>query len=396
MQYYQIKSPLSQATEVSTARFLKTISTELKEEMIPVSAQQYAAADFALLYVASGGSEGFFRQIWKDVCHKPCYILTSGENNSLAAAMEILSFIRKEGGSGEILHGTPLTIAERIRSIQAIECAYSTICGARLGMIGEPSDWLISSDPDEDELLKKAGIKLIHMPIERLKTEAEKQSYIPNELTEQLLKKSFDRAETIKALYVYGALKRICEEEKLDGITVRCFDLLGPLNTTSCLGLALLNCEGIAAGCEGDVPSLLSLLIAQSVTGKGAFMCNPSRIDPAACKGVFAHCTLPVTMPDAYDTDTHFESGIGVAIRGCFNPDTFTVFKCSGDLKQWHVQVASSEPMDFDPNLCRTQIRLNLEDPYYFLKSPIGNHHILMRGNFRTAITDIMNRINRE
>lgn len=395
MLYYQIKSPLSQATEATVARFIKTISSELKEELIPVNAQQYAAADFALLYVASGGSEDFFRKIWKDVCHKPCYILTSGENNSLAAAMEILSFIRKEGAFGEILHGTPHTIVERIHSIQAMECAYSKIRGARLGMIGEPSDWLISSDPDEDELFKKAGIKLIHMPIERLKTEAEKQSYIPNELTEQLLEKSFDRAETIKALYVYGGLKRICEEEQLEGITVRCFDLLGPLNTTSCLGLALLNCEGIAAGCEGDVPSLLSLLIAQGVTGKGAFMCNPSRIDPAASKGIFAHCTLPVTMPDNYDTDTHFESGIGVAIRGSFKPDTFTVFKCSGDLKQWHVQVASSEPMDFDSNLCRTQIRLNLEDPYYFLKAPIGNHHILMRGDFRIALIDLMNRINR-
>ncbi len=184
MQYYQIKSPLSQATETSAARFIKTISDVLKEELVQVSAQEYAAADFALLYVASGGSEGFFRQIWKDVCHKPCYILTSGENNSLAAAMEILSFIRKKGGLGEILHGTPLTIAERIRLLQAVETAYAKIQGARLGMIGEPSDWLISSDPNEGELLQKAGIKLIHMPIERLKTEAEKQSYTPNKLTE--------------------------------------------------------------------------------------------------------------------------------------------------------------------------------------------------------------------
>lgn len=392
--YYQVKSPLSQMTEESAAAFIVSVSEALGEELKRVSADEYAASDFALLYVASGGSEGFFKQIWDKVSEKHCYILTSGASNSLAAAMEILSFIHQNGGEGEIIHGTEQDIAARIRALQAVDLAYASLRGLRIGMVGDPSDWLIASRPFESALKEKLGITVVHIPVSRLAEEAEKKQYIPNTLTEELIGKAFDFGETQKAFYVYGALKRICEQERLSAVTVRCFDLLDRLHTTTCLGLAILNCEGITAGCEGDMPSLLAMMLQQAVTGKGAFMCNPSRIDPAAKKAVFAHCTLPVNMVDEYDCDTHFESGIGVAIRGHFNPDTFTIFKCSGDLSEYHVQVATSEPMDFDPNLCRTQITLNLEDPYYFLRSPIGNHHVLSRGDHRQQLIDLMDRIN--
>lgn len=44
----------------------------------------------------------------------PIRLLTSGRNNSLAAAMEILSYVTSGGGQGEILHGNPEYIAVRL------------------------------------------------------------------------------------------------------------------------------------------------------------------------------------------------------------------------------------------------------------------------------------------
>ena len=63
-----------------------------------------------------------------------------------------------------------------------------------------------------------------------------------------------DESELKLALRIYSALKALVVKYKLDGLTVRCFDLLSTIHSTSCIALALLNNEGIIAACEGDVP----------------------------------------------------------------------------------------------------------------------------------------------
>ena len=114
----------------------------------------------------------------------------------------------------------------------------------------------------------------------------------------------------------YGAFRRLVERYQLAGVSVRCFDLLTLVKNTGCLGLALLNANGIFGGCEADLPTLLSMSILGTVSGQHAFQCNPSRVDRAANEIVFAHCTLPLDMPEKYHLGTHFESKIGFAGGG--------------------------------------------------------------------------------
>lgn len=72
--------------------------------------------DLALILVESGGSEHYFKQI-EDRIKYPCYLLTFGNNNSLAASIEILSYILNKNEKGEILHGSNEYIAERIKDL---------------------------------------------------------------------------------------------------------------------------------------------------------------------------------------------------------------------------------------------------------------------------------------
>ena len=147
-----------------------------------------------------------------------------------------------------------------------------------------------------------------------------------------------------KALYVYGAVKRLCDKYQLSAVTVRCFDLLDTVYTTGCLALSILNDEGICGGCESDVPALLSMAILGAVSGEPMFLCNPSRFDTKAGTAVFAHCTIPTTMLKDFCLNTHFESGIGVAVQGTFAESDCTIFKCEGDLSRWHARRAASYP----------------------------------------------------
>ena len=388
MNFYQIRSPLSQITEEKMGEYIKSLSDALGEPLECVSLEDYLQDDFALLYVASGGSEGYFLEVFDSLKDRPCYILTSGDSNSLAASMEILSFLKQHGGTGEILHGSVSAIAERIRSLSRAHRARAALRGKNIGCIGRSSDWLIASTFSPEALMQKLGIGFVQISIEELLKEIEKKDYPSNKYTEAFLSRGYDREEVLQALYVYGALKRLCEKYGLSAVSVRCFDLLDTVHTTGCLGLSILNDEGIYGGCEGDVPSLLSMLILGTVTGEQAFLCNPSRFDTDAGTAVFAHCTIPTAMLKDYTLNTHFESGIGVAVQGTLSCGPCTIFKCSGDLSRFHAQEGRITDMPFSSMLCRTQVKVHLDDFSYFLKNPINNHHILCLGSHAKALED--------
>ena len=111
----------------------------------------YGRHTLNLIFVRTGGTEGIFKGLFPELREKsdrPFYLLTSGKSNSLAASMEILSYLRQNHFSGEIIHGSPEYISSRIILLQKVEGARKKMDGCRLGVIGKPSDWLISSYAD--------------------------------------------------------------------------------------------------------------------------------------------------------------------------------------------------------------------------------------------------------
>ena len=392
--FYQIRSPLSQMTDERMKRFIRLLEQELGEELRQVSLTDYLRDEFALLYVASGGSEGYFLEVLEQLKGRNCYILTSGESNSLAASMEILSYLKKRGGAGQILHGDVVSVAARIRALRSAHRAFHALHGKKLGCIGAPSSWLIASDYDADAVQRRLGLGFVQIPMEELLSEIAQNRYEDNEYTERFKSMAFDRAELEKALCIYGAVKRISERYGLCGVSVRCFDLLDTVHSTGCLALSILNSLGVYAGCEGDMPSLLSMAVLGSVSGEDLFMCNPSRFDTKEGCATFAHCTLPLTMPARFCLNTHFESGIGVAVQGSFDKGDCTIFKCAGDLSRHFVQEGQILDTPFSDALCRTQVRVGIDDFSYYLTDPIGNHHILCKGRHAQEIEAFFSLLN--
>ena len=384
--FYQIRSPLSQITEEQTMRFIRALSDTLGEELCKVDLAKYLSDDFALLFVASGGSEGYFLEVFESLKKRHCYILTSGDSNSLAASMEILSYMNNNGGSAQILHGDIGQVAQQIRVLHGAHRALASLRGKNLGCIGAPSDWLIASTYSTEAMMEKLSLGFVSIPMEELLDEIRQESYVPNEYTSLFQAQAFDKDEIEKSRYVYGAFQRLAEKYGLCGLTVRCFDLLNTVHTTGCLGLSILNSTGIYGGCEGDVPSLLSMAILGSITGEPMFMCIPSRFDTKEGSAVFAHCTIPTTMVKDFCLNTHFESGIGAAVQGSFEEGACTLFKCEGDLSRFYAQAGRIVPVPYSDMLCRTQIKVMLDDFSYFLTRPINNHHIICKGNHTAEI----------
>lgn len=307
------------------------------------------AATHQVVAVLTGGTEQKFQQLVEAgvvSLEKPVYLQASGQSNSLAASLEILCWVQQHGGTGRVLT-EPIPPAQQ-----------------RLGVIGKPSDWLIASQVDYDLVRLRLGIELVDIPIERVTSLGEVDSGVAG------------------AERIYERLKELVAEFRLDGLTLRCFDLLSTVKNTGCLALSHLNDEGIPAACEGDIPLLLTMMLCRRVTGQPGFQVNPARIE-ADGRMLWAHCTLPLTMTESHSLTTHFESGIGVGIHGELPLGDYTLVKLSADLNELLAENVKLVANQYESNLCRTQVWLQGSPALSerLLTHPIANHHLLIRGH---------------
>ena len=346
-----------------------------------------------LIYVRTGGAEGIFKALLPEMLARATeryYLLTSGKSNSLAASLEILSYLRQQGLQGEVLHGSDAYVAKRIQLLAKVQEARARLKDMRIGVIGQPSDWLIASQADPIAVLDKLGVRMEEVPMEELLVEIGKAEGDPAPADEEMAPEV--REAYPGAVKIYKALKVLVERHRLNAFTLRCFDLLTTVGNTGCLALSCFNSEGVPASCEGDVPALLSMMIAHALTGVSGFQANPAQIDVETGRILFAHCTIPFNMVENWQFDTHFESGIGVGIHGIFPEGPVTVFKVSGDLKRHFVAEGELLGNQYEANLCRTQVLLKLrpEDARYFLTNPIGNHHIIVPGRCKELFEELL------
>ena len=390
---YTLTSKLhdEEAVGAVTREFLNSL--EVDYEFKGSDYADYGSHSLDLIYVRTGGTEGIFKRLLSELqakSERPFYLLTSGKSNSLAASMEILSYLRQNDFKGEIIHGKPDYISKRIRLLAKVGEARQSLKGSKLGIIGEPSDWLISSVADKDTVMRRLGISLVDIPMQEL---LDVIAVTPQRESNEQASADAIRNALPVANQIYDALKMIVEKHQLQGFTIRCFDLLTAVHNTGCLALAKLNSEGVVAGCEGDVPAMLSMKIAQSLLGVSGFQANPASINPETGEMLFAHCTIPFNMVERYEFDTHFESGIGVGIRGYMKEGPVTIFKVSGDLSRSFIEEGELIHNQAKPDLCRTQQVIQLSHPdkaSYFLTNPIGNHHIILPGHHHDLLEGLL------
>ena len=354
--------------------------------------------DPTMVLVGSGGVE---EMVKANIDRLQPYVtlIADGLKNSLAASLEILSWMRLNNRHGRVLHGPTDFIIQGIDDYAIAHDTIDKLNGKRVGVIGKPSGWLIASNVDYQAMRERWGVAMVDVPLDEVVSgyQAVKDDEV-QDITDEFIKKAFgikepSRDEVVKAMRLYKAIKKIVEHYHLDAFTLNCFDLIPTTRTTGCVALALLNQEGIPAGCEGDEQTLLTMLAVQAATGEMTFMANPSKIlDNAAHEIVLAHCTIAPAMTDFYIVRDHYESLSGVAVEGVFEPMDMTVVKCGGrQMERYFISKAHLLECTSNPNMCRTQLHLRLDEPLdYFLERSIGNHHVIVRGDHTARLHTVL------
>lgn len=386
-------------------------------------------------YILTGGTESLFIKLFGENCSRlgNITIISDAYHNSLASSQEICTWLYNNGVQHRHIHiplHSPDATLNRLPTLlcaespapQRCECnagvaairegaeaataeattadaLVKALGGCTIGLIGEASPWLIASGIDKEALSERCGVSFREISIGTLADkylgyrELWKNHTLSAgaraELDEVLCRFSCslegDRTteDLSDAAIMYLALASICKEEHLDAVTVKCFDLLSSCKTTACLALALLNDNGIIAGCEGDIPSICTMLAIYKALGRPSFMANPASIDSDNLSIDFAHCTIPTVMVESCTLPSHFESGIGIGINGEVPLGNYTLCKLSGKtLERSLICNGRLVKGEYLSNRCRTQVRFIFESKAEFdafCKARVGNHIILFK-----------------
>lgn len=335
-----------------------------------------------LPFVLTGGTEAQILEGWDS--DEPLFLIAHPDQNSLPSSLEALARVGQLGGRGRILY---LNGPDDRAGIDEIAVAvhdlsvYLQMRRQTIGFVGPPSDWLVASMPDPDVLKAAWGPTAVPISLNRLYS-----AYTTDPDVEPLPtgESRIEIGEVAKADGIYTGLRQLIDGENLDAISLRCFDVIGELDTTGCLALARLNDEGTIAGCEGDLVSTVTMMWVRELLGEVAWMANPARVDPTSNTLWLAHCTVPPSLVLNLRLDTHYESDRGVGMHGDFAGGPITVLRIGGARMErlWLAEGGILRP-GREPDLCRTQVEVNLEDGAVdqLLSDPLGNHLVMIRGH---------------
>lgn len=346
--------------------------------------------------------------------------------NSLPSALEALARLHQDGYRGRIVY---LPSAAQGAADEAWTSLQESLKGvrvwhqlhrSRIGLVGQPSSWLVASTPSAAVVGSSWGPTLVDIDMQELLgglwgTGRFKKGEVEAAVQDMLLggaAHTHDEAEGEQegcpacgapaveaepAAKVYLSLRSLVDRHELSCISVRCFDVVTAKETTGCYSLSRLLDEQVVAGCEGDVCSALGMLWGQAMTGQIPWMANIAQVDPPNGVIKLAHCTIARSLLASHEATTHFESGLGVALKGRVPPGAVTLLRIGGKgldrlwLEEGYVLEEAAPDGAWSPNLCRTQARVSLLGGRRvvdgLLQSPLGNHVVMLRGHHKALLS---------
>jgi len=176
-------------------------------------------------------------------------------------------------------HYTQPTVRESFDTIFKAVAAFKRIWGSRLGMIGHLYPGMLDFGYDPTSMYTTFGADTVPILEGVMVTAFEEADQDEMAALRARLEKLYSREDTLpdeefaRSVQTAVALKRVVQENDLDAVTMHCQSLWQrpEIGVVPCLGMSLLMQEGTFFSCEGDVPTGLSGLILQSLSGAAFF-----------------------------------------------------------------------------------------------------------------------------
>ena len=376
---YPVASRLHDKEKVE--KIIKTYTAKLQVARV----SEVPPEGVVLILLCTGGTEDLVMEAAR--INPNIILLAHKEQNSLPAALEALAWMKRMGISSRIIFGLDDASISEIETVSRVYEITETLKNSRIGILGFPSPWLISI-PNFFRAEKCFGVKFVHIDL----------SFVLREMSCITLDRENLEVERVectkkdieKALTLYHALSCIIKREKLQAVGVKCFDLIELIATTGCLAVSFLNDTGITAGCEADIPATFVMYVMQLLTKKPTFMGNTCSVSQNEI--LLTHCTIATQLVKTYRLRSHYESGMGVRIEGTLPETPVTLAQVDAEFQKMVLAEGKilESGMNF-PELCRTQMRINVENSQDLLKKSVGNHLVLSPGKHKKILKEFCN-----
>ncbi len=350
------------------------------KQLFPELSLEFVNQDPQGIFFASGGSEE--EAIQRIGNRRHVLLLAFSRRNAFASAVEVKSYLQRKGVEALLYNlDEPKYLSDLVNRVQ-IWSKVRSFTHKKIGLIGQPAKWLVNSKPDPNNLRARFGIRLVLFPWESFDDPgnyAKSKDFL--DYYQAHGKKTFEEHSRLDSL-----VSSVWDEHQLDGISVACFPVVDQHDLTACLSLARLNAQGLPASCEGDLISLVGMLLIRSVCGQIPWMANLSGLFDKHVE--CSHCTVAPSLVDSFKINSHYETDKGLAIQGDFAQGEFTLFRMDQQFEQCFIAVGELIPGDHKPEACRTQLRLKLDqsDIQKLHHHPLGNHHLILPGNWMSDL----------
>jgi len=340
----------------------------------------------------------------------PVILVAHPGNNSLPAALEVLARLQQDGMRGRVVFlesarderglellrrslasGESYVATSSGKDSVAPRSARRPLAGRRIGLVGQPSEWLVASSPEPSLVRDVWGaetVEIVMAELERRVRTCDASSATLFARAHRSWASRVDEPEDsdlVASGMIHAALRSLVDEYQLDAVALRCFDLVMRARATGCLALSRLADQGVVAACEGDLPSAIAMLWVRELLGEPSWMANAASVDVSRNTLVLAHCTIPISMVSVFALRSHFESGVGAAVEGEITDGPATVLRIGGArLDRIWLAEADIVSRGRDSDKCRTQVELALRGGARvseLLERPLGNHLVLTRGH---------------
>ena len=273
------------------------------------------------------------------------------------------------------------------------EDAASRIRNARIALVEKPEPWVISVPRDFSLYQKRLGVDILSIPHDELlgryrgvtHRDAQKIYAYFKEGATEICEPTDPDIQNASRMAV--AMLQLLADYHCDGMAVACFDLIKRAGINPCLGVSYINGETpYFAACEGDVDSAVTMLFLRALSCPAPWMANPS-LQPDDSVN-FAHCTAPI-CGNPFRLRNHHETGIGASPQVEYSVGLpLTLCRYGGQEHALTLQRGRSIPGRYEPN-CRTQLRVQLENPTHYLNTVLGCHQVLTFDDNLPLITEL-------
>lgn len=268
----------------------------------------------------------------------------------------------------------------RETAVHARACALKrNLVGARFAMIGCRTAGMTPTAVDEVELTRRFGLIVANLRFDEFLDLADKVDLAEatdewRRISAQAATLACSAVDGVAATRNYLALKRLAAERNLSGISMGSYP---KCQGTACLPLALLNDEGIVAGCEGDMNSTVAMYLLHCLSDRPIHFGEMLEVDESDNSIVSSHCgagALSLADEDGFILCPVRLANTGVCVRfkSCSGPITFVNLVGRKENYRLCAFEGTAVPtgMVFEGN----PLRIQLKTPFRRVWDEISNH----------------------